>query len=536
MEITKLKRHLAPGLLSVLILVAAVFIFLNKDNQSNAADAREFTAGNIMSDLVMTNKGSMSEAQIQAFLSSKNPCNDRNISKAAAYPNIKYNIKDGKFVCLAEESFDGESAARIIWQAAQDYNINPQVLIVLLEKEQGLITDTWPNNIQYRAATGYGCPDTADCDGKYYGFKNQVRNAANFFRAYQTGNTGWYKLVWPGNKYTGAWQPFDYAVQLHPNAACGSINTRIENRATASLYSYTPYRPNQAALNAQYGHGDSCSSYGNRNFWMFFNDWFGSTHSPDTLLPHPDGTLVDMNGAVYLIQGSELHHIKNGTVFESHSYRWQDIKPATTGDRNLTVTWPVDFMAPGMLYTGDDTGVYTTVRYKDKWVKQLISYQSFVSLRYSWSQVRQIPKNHLPTETHPQVYSLLDRHPEGALIDNKGRVYLIDHGTLRPISAPAFESHRWRWDDIVPALNGDLTLVTGADVLLRQGSLVQSGPDLFIVQHPPSGKEVMRPIAPYECLTTILKYSLAEAISINTSSLPSTRGGLVTCQEHYARP
>lgn len=280
MKILKLKKHILLTSLLLVLFAGVVFVWLNKDSSSSAADARRFNASNIMSDFEMTNKNSMSEAQIQSFLVSKNPCNDRNISKASNYPNLQYNIKDGKFVCLAEESFDGESAARIIWQAAQDYSINPQVLIVLLEKEQGLVTDTWPNNIQYRSATGYGCPDNADCNGKYFGFKNQVRNAANFFRAYQTGNTAWYKLVWPGDKYTGAWQPFSYNLQYHPNLSCGTVPTLIENRATASLYSYTPYRPNQAALNAQTGTGDSCSSYGNRNFWIYFSDWFGFESDP----------------------------------------------------------------------------------------------------------------------------------------------------------------------------------------------------------------------------------------------------------------
>ena len=278
MEIVRAKKHILLPILALILLVIGIFAWLNKDNLSSAADARNFNASNIMSDAVMTNKSSMSEAQIQAFLRSKNACNDTNVGKAAQYPNMRYNIKNGKFVCLAEESFNGESAARIIWQAGQDYNINPQVLIVLLEKEQGLITDTWPNsNVQYRSATGYGCPDTAACDTKYYGFKNQVRNAANFFRAYQTGNHGWYKTVWPGDKYTGAWTPFNYNLQLHPNIGCGTVSTHIANRATASLYSYTPYRPNQAALNAQTGTGDGCSSYGNRNFWMFFSNWFGDT-------------------------------------------------------------------------------------------------------------------------------------------------------------------------------------------------------------------------------------------------------------------
>ena len=54
----------------------------------------------------------------------------------------------------------------------------------------------------------------------------------------------------------------------------------IQNQATAGLYLYTPYRPNAAALANLYGTGDGCSSYGNRNFWRMFTDWFGSTSVP----------------------------------------------------------------------------------------------------------------------------------------------------------------------------------------------------------------------------------------------------------------
>jgi uncharacterized protein with LGFP repeats len=63
------------------------------------------------------------------------------------------------------------------------------------------------------------------------------------------------------------------------NVRCGTASVHLTNIATASLYNYTPYVPNQAALAAGYKPGDDCSSYGNRNFWNYFTDWFGSTQS-----------------------------------------------------------------------------------------------------------------------------------------------------------------------------------------------------------------------------------------------------------------
>ncbi len=247
----------------VIGLAFGVWSYLQLQRPADAADLRNFDPSNIMSDSVMSNKNSMTEAQIQTFLESKNPCNNTNISKASQY----HKVKDGRFVCMFEDTFDGESAAHIIWQAAQDYSINPQVIIVLLQKEQGLITDTWPNSIQYRSATGYGCPDTAACDTQYYGLKNQIRQAANLFRNVLNGGWSNYPV---GENY----------IQYHPDRnRCGGSTINIKNRATSALYRYTPYQPNQSALNAGYGTGDSCGAYGNRNFWLYFTDWFGDPTS-----------------------------------------------------------------------------------------------------------------------------------------------------------------------------------------------------------------------------------------------------------------
>lgn len=237
---------------------------LTRQPEADATLLNKFEAGRIMDDEVMAKYDSMTEAEIQRFLKSKNPCNNTNLELAKKYTKVKYHIKNGKFVCMAEEDFGGESAAKIIADAARDYKINPQVLIVLLEKEQSLITDTWPNNIQLRSATGFGCPDTAECDKKYYGLKNQVRHAAALFRDVLDGG------------YTNFPLGINY-INYHPNTSCGKSEVEIKNLATSALYRYTPYQPNIASLKAGLGQGDSCSAYGNRNFFNYFNKWFGNT-------------------------------------------------------------------------------------------------------------------------------------------------------------------------------------------------------------------------------------------------------------------
>lgn len=257
---------------SFIFAATFIFSFLAAANiaTTEAANLSKFNPGNIISDYVMSNYNSMTESEIQTFLTSKNPCSNRdyNYYLTLSKKNYTWHWKDNHFICLSEELFgdgetigSGDTAAHIIWQAAQDYKINPQVLIVLLQKEQGLITDPIPNNRNYRSATGYGCPDTAPCNSEYYGFKNQVRKAAALFRTVLNGGWTNYPL---GANY----------IQYNPDAGCGGSIVNIENLATSSLYRYTPYQPNAAALAAGTG-SVYCGAYGNRNFYIYFSDWFG---------------------------------------------------------------------------------------------------------------------------------------------------------------------------------------------------------------------------------------------------------------------
>src|SRR5690606_29621676 len=103
-------------------------------------------------------------------------------------PNI---INSGSDLCTGSIAGGQKTSAQIIYDAARACNINPQVLIVLLQKEQSLISDDWPWPIQYRSATGYGCPDTAPCDSEYYGFFNQVYQAAKAFKRYAANPTNY---------------------------------------------------------------------------------------------------------------------------------------------------------------------------------------------------------------------------------------------------------------------------------------------------------------------------------------------------------
>ncbi len=235
------------------------------------ADLSKFQAGNIISDAVFFNRSSMTEAQIQTFLQSK-------VSRCASgYTCLKdyYDLSRTTTADAMCGKYSGgvrERASRIIYKVAQACGINPRVLIVMLQKEQTLITSTAPSKWNYQAAMGQGCPDTAACDSRYYGLFNQIFGAAWQMKRYANpaGTSKFFTWYAPGKTWNIKW---------HPNASCGTSAVYIQNQATANLYYYTPYRPNAAAIRAGYGLGDSCSAYGNRNFYQFFTDWFGSTHA-----------------------------------------------------------------------------------------------------------------------------------------------------------------------------------------------------------------------------------------------------------------
>lgn len=280
---------LTKSLFGLALLSVALLGSFAVSGQTSALSGSDFNSGRIIDDALFFNSNTMGPSDVQAFLNSKVPSCDTNgtqprggTTRAAygtsqGYPPPYTCLKDyaqaipnkgPDAYCTGGIGSGTKSAALIIYEVGQACGVSPKVLIVLLQKEQSLITDDWPWSIQYRSATGYGCPDTAPCDAEYYGFFNQVYNAAHQFQRY-------------------AKQPdlFNYGggrtsyVQYNPNAGCGGGNVGMQNQATAGLYNYTPYQPNAAALSNLYGTGDGCSAYGNRNFWRMYNDWFGPTYT-----------------------------------------------------------------------------------------------------------------------------------------------------------------------------------------------------------------------------------------------------------------
>jgi hypothetical protein len=286
-------KYIQIKLFLLILILVALGSMVIKPYKASALSGSDFRAGRIIDDAVFYNGSAMSAGEIQNFLNAKVPACDTNGTQPSNRNGYATRADWGRangyappYTCLKDYSentptktadsycsaYSGgtKSAAQIIRDVGVACNISQKSMIVLLQKEQSLITDDWPWSNQYRSATGYGCPDTAPCDSEYYGFFNQVYNAARQFQRYRI----------QANLFNYRAGQTRY-VQYNPNAGCGGTNVYIENAATAALYNYTPYQPNVSALNNLYGSGDACGAYGNRNFWRLHNDWFGSTIGPN---------------------------------------------------------------------------------------------------------------------------------------------------------------------------------------------------------------------------------------------------------------
>ena len=300
---TRSATQLENKKITSIIWNGSVFVASSYFHAARSSDGKTWTSfllpvgsaydpGNLISDAEFFASGTMSVQQVQAFL------NDKVENCRAGFTCLK-DFRENTFsrpqtvLCNAYEGRDNETAAEIIVKVSAACGVSAEALIVLIQKEQSLITHTWPSTWRFDKATGYACPDTAPCDTQFFGFYNQVYNAAKQFKRYANP---------PGTSRFFTWFPVGTPTQvrLHPNSACGTTTVTFRNQATAGLHYYTPYTPNASAMVNITSSGDSCSAYGNRNFWRIYNFWFKKTDNFRTMVTSTRGVTmaIDQEGGV----------------------------------------------------------------------------------------------------------------------------------------------------------------------------------------------------------------------------------------------
>jgi hypothetical protein len=373
--------------LSLCLLSVTLIISSSVSQSVGAVTAANWRAGRIIDDSVFINKNEMSIDQIQSFLNSKvgtsgysgstpGQCDTNGIaiSELGGGTRAQYGAANGNpapFTCLKDyyevpktspspgipaNNYGGaaipsgaKSAAQLIWDAAQTYSINPKVLLIKLQTESAgpLTIDDWPFLRQYTYAMGAHCPDsgpggTANCDENYAGFSMQILESAALLRYYLDNmSQPWWPYKKPLQNNYILW---NVSGSRDANGyLCEGSNVYVENKATAALYTYTPYQPNQAALDNMYGTGNLCSAYGNRNFWRTYNDWFGNTIGPDysatinSVVVYSDSgytTPISKMGSRYVLQPNQIVYAK-AFVTNNGRATWD-------GLTNLGTSGPID--------------------------------------------------------------------------------------------------------------------------------------------------------------------------------------------------
>ncbi len=189
---------------------------------------------------------SMNVSQIQSFLDSKGSFLKSYSEEGRSAAQIIYDAANG----LSEDS-RGSLAGIVVDQTTG--TINPMAILVTLQKEQSLITTTDFNQSKLNWAMGYGCLEDGSWNPAYKGFAKQVDWGAwqlryNFHRAEAS------RTNLPNYKEG---QTMTFSNTKSPYNPPSTLSVTLTNRATASLYRYTPHAFN-----------------GNYNFWKLFHEWF----------------------------------------------------------------------------------------------------------------------------------------------------------------------------------------------------------------------------------------------------------------------
>ena len=140
-----------------------------------------FNSSKIIDDKVFSDTQTFGgPAGIQKFLETKNSI------LANTSPDFVAKLKEPNITILKQALDDPHpsadhmrSAAELIWDAAQSSGLNPQVILVILNKEQSLVTgrqNDSPEQTQRALdfAMGFDCPDASGCGTLFPGFYFQL--------------------------------------------------------------------------------------------------------------------------------------------------------------------------------------------------------------------------------------------------------------------------------------------------------------------------------------------------------------------------
>lgn len=392
------------------VLLLVIFFFLSFSSVKTA-DGVDFNPHFIISDIELQDWQSMNRADIQAFLES--------------YPGILAKL------CIPDVNGEEKPASDIIYQAAQEYKINPKYIIVKLQKEQSLITDATPSQKQLDWATGY-----AVCDGcylsdpdvqKHKGFGNQVDSAAGIMRWYYE-HIGSPIIKKPNSEYL-----------------IDGLTVKPLTFATAFLYTYTPH------LN------------GNKNFWTLYQKWFEQVY--------PNGTLLKTahDPTVYLVQNGKKRPFTSLSALVTRF----DPKNVIIASGTELAHYPV----------GNQISLtnYSILKYENTFylldndsIRPFTNYEVVKKMGYQPEEIVEVSSTDLVSFTIGPAITLETKEPVGRIVkvkENKGLYYIKDN-IYYPIPNPELLKTNFPNFSVETSTAAELNqLRMGQPVKFRDGTL-----------------------------------------------------------------
>lgn len=334
----------------------------------------EFDPNLIISDAELWDTGNWTSSDIQKFLESK-----------GSYLS-KYQTTDVNGLI--------KPASEIIYDAAQRNRVNPKFLLVMLQKEQSLITDDSPTEGQLNWATGYAVCDSCSTSDpkvvKYKGFGAQVDNAAGVMRRYD--------------------EKKDTGLQIKKGAPATIDDQPIvpQSWATAFLYTYNPHL------------------HGNKNFARIWQNWFTQVY--------PNGSLLQASDSndVWLVQGGQKRRFANKAALITRADPKMIVKVPAIELSNYQTGPEITFANYSVLKSGSTTYLldFDTLRpFESEAVMRKIGFDPEESIEVQPGDI-----------TSYQIGALITASstpPQGEIIqltENPGQYFFLKDGILKPIA------------------------------------------------------------------------------------------------------
>ncbi len=378
-------------------------------------NAAEFDPNFLISDQQLTNHRSMTQSAIQAFLETKN-------SFLATYKTADHNNLVMK-------------ASQIIYNAAKEYSINPQYLLVLLQKEQSLIERRGnPSTKALDWATGYAvCDDCSLSDPsiqKYKGFGKQVDAGAGANRFYIEN-------------------PSRFSVKKGIATTIDGQRVKPANQATANQYIYTPH------------------IHGNKNLWSIWQKWWSRTY--------PNGVVLKIanNNNLWLIKGDKRHKFSSMGVFLSRS-QLKDVLEVPPHELEQFEEGAMIKFSNYSLVQSKNGMKFLLV---DDVKRPFLTEKTFKQLGYHPDEVIAATDDELSEYDNGRFISDLDLFPLGAVVRSpvSGDRYYVHNGEKSVIMSDSIIENRFRGQNVVDIAADQLQSFKLVPPLkFKDGSLVKA--------------------------------------------------------------